>query len=397
MGDAYKLPADGSSAGSLYGLAWSHPNAGGIAGNLNTHGLLVMENGTFLAAISGNIKARDGIIAGSYMFAPNYIETNGPMYATIMYDNNDRSFYVDPNSTSRLNAVVYNDLKWAGDQSYGFLGRNLYADTINGRGSDPLEINYYDGGDVRIGTGVNGSKGLYAGALYDAGSRVITSANIGSQSVNYANYSGYTSGYSTSVELAGGNYIWFNGSGYHNVRMYESYGVTINCISHPWHFQVLNGSIISGFQPSGGNYGIGNGYFTGDVTAYYSDKRLKHELKPIENAVSKILSLTGYTYKHNKLGEELLKENPNKVHAGLVAQEVEAVLPEVVTIAPFDLDGYDENGKGVSRSGENYLTIKYERIVPLLIEGIKEQQVRIESQQLEIAELKDLVKQLLAK
>jgi hypothetical protein len=63
MGDAYKLPLNGSSTGSLYGLAWSHPNAGGVASNLNTHGLLVMENGTFLAAISGSIRARDDMRA----------------------------------------------------------------------------------------------------------------------------------------------------------------------------------------------------------------------------------------------------------------------------------------------------------------------------------------------
>ena len=55
MGDSYKLPADGTSSGNLYGLAWSHPNAGGQASNLNTHGLLVMQNGTTMAAISQNI------------------------------------------------------------------------------------------------------------------------------------------------------------------------------------------------------------------------------------------------------------------------------------------------------------------------------------------------------
>lgn len=255
--------------------------------------------------------------------------------------------------------------------------------------SDTVWVNGYTGSDVpwmcamhflrnseprmAISAQTHGS-GSYGG-IYE----VITAYNIASQSVNYSNYSGYTNGYSTSVELSGGNYIWFNGSGNHNVRMYESYGVTINCISHPWHFQVLNGSIISGFQPSGGNYGIGNGYFTGDVTAYYSDKRLKHELKPIENALDKLVSLTGYTYKHNNLGQDLLGENPNKVHAGLIAQEVQAVLPEVVTIAPFDLDGYDDYGQGISRSGENYLTIKYERIVPLLIQAIKEQQTQIKN------------------
>jgi hypothetical protein len=90
MGDAYKLPANGTSTGSLYGLAWSHPNAGGVAGNLNTHGLLVMENGTFLAAISGSIRVRDD------------------MRAPIFYDQNDTSFYLDPNSSSRIrNLYVY--------------------------------------------------------------------------------------------------------------------------------------------------------------------------------------------------------------------------------------------------------------------------------------------------
>ncbi|MBM4224578.1 MAG: hypothetical protein FJ167_07250, partial [Gammaproteobacteria bacterium] len=45
MGDAYKLPINGTSTGNLYGLAWSHPNAGGVASNLNDHGLLVINNG----------------------------------------------------------------------------------------------------------------------------------------------------------------------------------------------------------------------------------------------------------------------------------------------------------------------------------------------------------------
>ena len=48
------------------------------------------------------------------------------------------------------------------------------------------------------------------------------------------------------------------------------------------------------------------------------------------------------------------------------------VLPEAVRLAPFD------NDKGVSKSGENFLTVKYEKIVPLLIEAIKEQQLQIE-------------------
>jgi hypothetical protein len=65
MGDSYKLPADGTTTGSLYGLAWSHPNAGGAAGNLTDHGLLVINNGVFKCAISNSIVASGNITAYS--------------------------------------------------------------------------------------------------------------------------------------------------------------------------------------------------------------------------------------------------------------------------------------------------------------------------------------------
>jgi hypothetical protein len=51
-----------------------------------------------------------------------------------------------------------------------------------------------------------------------------------------------------------------------------------------------------------------------------------------------------------------------------LAQEVQSVLPHIVKPAPFDIDVLT----GESKSGENYLTIQYEKIVPLLVEAIKE-------------------------
>jgi hypothetical protein len=65
MGDSYKLPADGTTTGSLYGMAWSHPNAGGAAGNLTDHGLLIINNGAFKCAISNSIVASGNITAYS--------------------------------------------------------------------------------------------------------------------------------------------------------------------------------------------------------------------------------------------------------------------------------------------------------------------------------------------
>ena len=70
---------------------------------------------------------------------------------------------------------------------------------------------------------------------------------------------------------------------------------------------------------------------------------------------------------------------------GLFADEVEAILPEATRPAPFDLD---ENGN--SKTGENYRTIQYEKLVPLLIEAIKEQQQQI-------AQLSEIVNKLAAK
>jgi hypothetical protein len=65
MGDSYKLADDGTTTGSLYGMAWSHPNAGGAAGNLTDHGLLIINAGAFKCAISNSIVASANITAYS--------------------------------------------------------------------------------------------------------------------------------------------------------------------------------------------------------------------------------------------------------------------------------------------------------------------------------------------
>ena len=67
---------------------------------------------------------------------------------------------------------------------------------------------------------------------------------------------------------------------------------------------------------------------------------------------------------------------------GVFAQDVQSVIPEAVKPAPFD------NINGKSKSGDNYLTVQYEKIVPLLIECIKDQQSMIENLQGQIDEIK---------
>ena len=59
------------------------------------------------------------------------------------------------------------------------------------------------------------------------------------------------------------------------------------------------------------------------------------------------------------------------MQVGVSAQSVQRVLPEAVALAPFDYET-SETGEITSKSGENYLTVDYSRIVPLLIEALKE-------------------------
>ena len=111
---------------------------------------------------------------------------------------------------------------------------------------------------------------------------------------------------------------------------------------------------------------------TNNVTAYYSDERLKENIKPIQNALSKLLTLSGVTFNSNEIAEKYGYID-KKEQIGVIAQEVEKVLPQIVVPAPFDIE-QDEDGNEYSKSGENYKTVHYDKIVPLLIEAIKDQQ-----------------------
>jgi hypothetical protein len=136
------------------------------------------------------------------------------------------------------------------------------------------------------------------------------------------------------------------------------------------------------------------GLFTSEVTAYYSDIRLKTKVGSLDNAVEKVKSIETFKYVNNELANSLGFTDTD-VHIGVSAQSVEAVLPEVVKHAPFDMKSQD--GETISASGEWYKTVQYDKLVPLLIEAIKEQQTTIDELRAEMQELKEFVKQSLGK
>ncbi len=101
---------------------------------------------------------------------------------------------------------------------------------------------------------------------------------------------------------------------------------------------------------------------TGNITAFFSDDRLKTKLGNIENALDKVNTLSGFYYVPNETAQDLGYEAIRDV--GVSAQQVQAVQPEVVAPAPID---------------EKYLTVRYERLVPLLIEAIKELDAKVKA------------------
>jgi hypothetical protein len=126
----------------------------------------------------------------------------------------------------------------------------------------------------------------------------------------------------------------------------------------------------SSLPSSSGNVRLAvDGVVEGLAYYAYSDKRLKSNIKTVENSISKIKKLRGVTYtwdKDIKSGKSL-NDIPQ---LGFLAQEVEKVIPEAVIV-----------------NADGFYAMNYSTIIPVLTEGIKEQQTEIETQQLKIENL----------
>lgn len=272
--------------------------------------------------------------------------TTGDFRAPIFYDSNDTGYYCDPNSTSRLNIIrpnyIQNPYDISVDHQFGIFF-NASVDTAYGIYREAGGWGYpYPDLRIAFHTGLK----FGANANYN-GMRFYTDYDMATQvmSINDG-----------SAGLGGGN-----------VYVYNSLQAG-SSLRAPVYYDSNDTSYFFDGSSTGDSIRV-----AGDIVAYYSDERLKDRKGNIENALEKVLSLNGFYYEPNEKAQSLGYQK--KLEVGVSAQEVEAILPEIIKDAPI---------------GHGYKTLNYGKLTPLLIEAIKEQQTQIE-------ELKQLVNQLINK
>ena len=279
--------------------------------------------------------------------------------STIFYDTNDTAYYTDPQSTSRMNYVKPSRISCQnnGDQgtprwdfrAYVVESPHIYAPSAS------ATMYVGESNHIHIRSTGQASGDFRAPIFYDSNN---TGYYVDPNSFSNMNYIGC--GYNPAQSNSIGCSNWFRSSGSSGLY-FASYGGGWHMADSTW-IRSYNSKQV---------YMSSNLAVAGNITAYYSDERLKTKTGGIDNALEKVQSLSGFTYVENDLARELGYKN-EKQQVGVSAQEVQAVVPEAVSLAAVDIETSEYGGEITSKSGENYLTVDYSRLVPLLIESIKE-------------------------
>ena len=180
-----------------------------------------------------------------------------------------------------------------------------------------------------------------------------------------------------SIFTSGNMYIR-NGSPTLYLRDTNHRSSMVHCNSNLWYVLRGSGNDSTTWQQTGGQWPLvvnlgnnnvtigGNGY-VGGTTIITSDERLKTNIQPITGALETVKALRGVTYYRTDM-------EPDKLKSGLIAQEVEPILPHIV-----DETVQHDPGTGEVLEDTRFKGLAYEELHPYLIEAIKEQQALIEA------------------
>ena len=362
MGTAYNLSDDGTSSGNLYGLSFTHTNIGGQSKSGLDHQLLVMRNGVTVTALGTGVWT-DGRVtttsngnssewntaygwgnhaSGGYLTSSSTLNASNMTTGTLpdVFSSSTRyniGFIDGSGSQSRDKIRVWDSSEYTigmkNGYDYGHIGSGEYAmsfqmSNTSGRG--------WWWGD----TGHNDDQG--AASLTTEGKMVIAKSLSIGQGETITNPSdtplyveGTTAG-DTVFEVQG--------------TQGQLFSITDDLTGDLFEVSDISGIPILTVNASGTVTVDDTLHVTGDVIAYYSsDERLKDNIKPIENAMDKIKLIGGYEFDWNQSSKNVGHD------VGVIAQEVEKVIPELVTTRT--------NG---------YKAVKYDKLTALLIQSNKE-------------------------
>jgi hypothetical protein len=364
----------GSSTGFFNGFTSQMDGTNGT-----NRAILASSNGVSLGSNNGIASYASNAASNTSVYARAYNATTGSNFG----------LYGVANGTTGLN-------------NRGVQG---VADGVNSTGRNTGTYSYATNSTLL-------NNGLYGGAYG------TTADNYGVWGVGYGAIDGKDNrgvmGYSINTTPTGLNYGisgWAGGSEVFNIAVgaYSDSGPSTNGTNYGVSARA------SSVTATGTNYGIYSeasngavnyaGFFNGDVTitgtlVQPSDRKLKKEVKPFVSALDKINSLTPVTYFYKSSAESGINL-PTTLQYGFIAQDLEAVFPELVTNQTLNLattgdsghnnsliNSNDENGlaeststkseTNVNKTKEEFKGINYTGLISVLTEAIKEQQVLIE-------------------
>jgi hypothetical protein len=324
-------------------------------------GLQVVGSGSF-------VTVQNGLTAGQGTFSntgTSLTVTGSSIFANTIYANGNTGVVVANNVTVGTNlnvgdATYLNTLSVSNGAS--FLGTSTFNGSLIVGGATAYNYNTGQWNISVTGTSGNANtvtNGIYSNLYYSDPTWITGIANT--KILGFITGSQIAPGSITSSQIAGGAIVGTITGTANQVIANNSTGNIL--LSTPQNIGTgANFQINSLGVGTAGSGTAGEIRAVNNITAYYSDDRLKTRLGNIEGALDKVMSLNGFHYEANETAQALGYDVKSEV--GLSAQEVQAVLPEVVVPAPID---------------EKYLTIHYERIIPLLVEAIKELKAEVNS------------------
>ena len=345
------------------------------------------DTNTDLIEISGSLKTNQKVTfvspygIGTALEITGAVEiNNGISYPVVIKDNfivsGSTILGTDSSDTISISGSLNTNQKATFATQYGTVLEITGGVEINNGISYPVTIkdNLVVTGSIS-GSNIVATTGIY-GNIYStngvvSGSSQITYASISSIPSGIVSGSsqitaGSTTNFATDVKTQLNSNTVVSGSSQVTLSSTTGYGTVINqnllTTSNVQHASLGIGMAASG---TSGRIDAAN-----DIVAFSSsDIRFKENITPIENALDKISKISGNTYDWK--AENKAEHGYEGNDVGVIAQEIEAVLPQLVQTR--------ESG---------FKAVKYDKLVALLIEGIKEQQQNIDNLTIQVEELK---------